>query len=129
MIKGAALDTRLQHGLLLDPKLQRRLSGEEFRSFVNVLVWVVSLVTDGWFNPDDAEMIIADRQHIDALAEVGLVERCEDSGLYRVHPDYWAWQTSKAQLEGLAARREADKLRKRKERDNGHELQAQAPFS
>lgn len=56
-IKGAALDTRLQHGLLLDPKLQRRLSGAEFRSFINLLVWTVSLVTDGVFNADDAEMI------------------------------------------------------------------------
>lgn len=126
-IKGAALDTRLQHGLLLDPKLQRRLSGEEFRSYINLLVWTVSLVTDGVFNADDAEMIIEDRQHIDTLAKAGLVERCEDSGLYSIHPDYWDWQSSKAELEKIAARREKEKLRKRRERDE-QELESKPPW-
>ena|SRR5690349_4433985 len=127
-IKGVALDTRLQHGLLLDPKLQRRLSGAEFRSFINLLVWTVSLVTDGVFNADDAEMIIEDRQHIDTLLKVGLVEHCEDSGLNRIHPNYWGWQSSKAELEKLAAKREKERLRKQRERD-AQELEPQAPFS
>lgn len=127
-IKGAALDTRLQHGILLDPKLQRRLSGEEFRSFVNLMVWTVSLVTDGVFNADDAEMVIEDRQHIDTLAKLGLVEHCEDSGLYRIHPDYWGWQSSKAELDKITQRREKERLRKQRERDDAHEFEAQAPF-
>lgn len=127
MIKRAALDTRLQHGLLLDPKLQRRLSGDEFRSFISLLVWVVSLVSDGSFDPDESEMIIGDRQHIDTLEKVGLVER-DDSGLCRIHPDYWAWQTSKAQLEALDAKRESERLRKQKQRKAAAEMQPEEPF-
>ena len=128
-IKGAALDTRLQNKVLLDPKLQRRLTGDEFRSFINLLVWSVSLVTDGAFDAEDAEMIITDRAHIERFKEVGLVA-CDDEGRTCIHPDYWEWQTSKADLEKMAAKREGDKIRKRKERENETpaEFDAKAPY-
>jgi hypothetical protein len=126
-IKGAALDARLQHGLLMDPKLIKRLSGDEFRTFIRLLVWAVSLVSDGAFHVDDAEMI-AERDVIDRLTEVGVLE-CDENGWHRIHPDYWSWQTSKAELDRLAARREADRIRKQQERGNAtEELKAVQPF-
>jgi hypothetical protein len=53
--KGSSLDTRLRHSMLLDAKLQRRLTADEFRAWINLNVWVVSLISDGEFRTDDAE--------------------------------------------------------------------------
>lgn len=113
--------------------MQRRLTGDEFRSFINLMVWTVSLVSDGVFDADDAEMIIEDRAHIDTLERLGLVERGDDNeNLYRFHPDYWEWQTSREELEKLAARRDADKIRKRAERSkppSPDKYEDEAPFT
>jgi hypothetical protein len=109
--KGESLDTRLRNRLLLDAKLQRKLTAEEFRAFINLNVWVVSLVSDGVFIPDDAEMVTnLDCGHIVRFYELGLVER-DDEGIYRIHPDYWAWQSSKEQLAEMERRREANRAR------------------
>lgn len=113
IINGGAIDTRLKGSLLLDLKLQRRLSGDEFRSFINLMVWTVSLVSDGVFHPDDAEMVM-DRAHLDAFVKHGLIEPSGDE--YRIHPDYQQWQSTKADLEKMARRRQADRVRKQAER-------------
>lgn len=118
-IKGSSLDARLRNSLLLDVKLQRRLTAVEFRAFINLTVWTVSLVSDGVFNPDDAEMVAnLDRQHIQRFCEFGLVE-FDDAGNYRLHPDYWQWQSSIAELEKMEQRREADKERQKRYRAKG----------
>ena len=98
IVKGTALDTRLQTSLLYDPKLNGRVSDAEFRAFIRLMVWVVSLVSDGAFRADDAAGIV-EREHIDRLTEVGLVECEPETGWHRIHPDYQGWQTSRAQLE------------------------------
>lgn len=115
-LKGTALDARLQHQLLLDPKLQRRLSGEEFRSYINLTVWTVSLVSDGVFDREDAEMVITDLLHIDKMVQLDLIQECEDTGKLRFHPDHWGWQSTKAELEKMATDRANDRLRKRASR-------------
>jgi len=125
-IKGAALDARLQYGLLLDPKLNKDLSGDEFRTFMRLLVWSVSLVSDGAFHVDDARMI-ADREDIDRLTEVGVLECDHESGWHRIHLDYQSWQSSKAELDKLEAKRAADRNRKRKESEE-QPMQPQQPF-
>lgn len=114
--KGTSLDTRLQNSLLLDVKLQRRLTAEEFRAWINLNVWVVSLLSDGAFIPEDAEMIPnLELDHIVGFLALGLVER-DDENNYRIHPDYWRWQTSKAQLRQLEEQREQWRARQEKHR-------------
>jgi hypothetical protein len=109
--KGSSLDTRLRHSMLLDAKLQRRLTADEFRAWINLNVWVVSLVSDGAFRTDDAEMIAnLTLDHIVAFLSLGLVER-DDEGNYRIHPDYWSWQSSRADLHKLEKQREANRER------------------
>ena len=110
-MNGAALDTRLQSSLLFDPKLQRRLSGDEFRSFINILVYSVTRISDGVFAADETEMFAAP-QHLERLIELGLVEVCEDSKLYRIHPAYQKWQSSKAEIDKVIERKERDRERK-----------------
>lgn len=109
------VDTRLQNGLLLDPKLQRRLTAEEFRSYINLTVFAVAQISDGVFQLEDAEMVM-DVDHIQKFLQNDLVEKCEAEGTFRIHPDYWQWQSSKAQLEALSAKRKADAERKRQSR-------------
>lgn len=116
--KGSSLDTRLRHSLLLDVRLQRRLTSEEFRAWINLNVWVVSLVSDGAFKPADAEMI-ANLQFDDILRfhELGLVERDDTADddprgpNYRIHRDYWDWQSSRAELQKMEQQRVANKAR------------------
>ncbi len=118
--KGTSLDTRLRNSLLLDARLQRRLTADEFRAFVNLKVWVVSLISDGAFDPDEAEMIPnLDRRHIDRLTELGAVE-CDDAGNYRIHPEYWSWQSSRSDLQKMEQKREANRERQAKLRA-GHQ--------
>lgn len=126
-INGSALDARLQNKMLLDPKLQLRLSGDEFRSFINLLVWSVSLVSDGVFDANEADMVVRDSCHLGRLVELGLIDQCNDSNLYRIHPDYQQWQSSKAQLDQMAANRERDKERKRMARANAGSEQTAQP--
>ena len=57
-IKGTALDTRIKNSILTDPVLQADLTAEEFRAWVNLTVWVVSLVSDGAFNGYQAELLV-----------------------------------------------------------------------
>ncbi len=109
--KGSSLDTRLRHSLLLDAKLQRRLTADEFRAWINLNVWVVSLVSDGAFRTDDAEMIAnLTLDDIMAFLSLGLVEH-DDEGNYRIHPDYWSWQSSIADLQKLEKQRETNRER------------------
>jgi hypothetical protein len=109
--KGSSLDTRLRHSMLLDAKLQRRLTADEFRAWINLNVWVVSLVSDGAFRTDDAEMIAnLTLDHLVAFLSLGLVER-DDEGNYRIHSDYWSWQSSIADLHKLEKQREANRER------------------
>jgi hypothetical protein len=109
--KGTSLDTRLRNSLLLDVRLQRRLTAEEFRAWINLNVWVVSLVSDGAFRPDDAEMIAnLELGHVARFHQLGLVER-DDDGNYRVHSDYWGWQSSREDLQKLEKQREANRER------------------
>ncbi len=124
-INGAAYDTRLRNALLLDPKLQRRLTGDEFRVFINLMVFVTGLVSDGVFDPDDVEMI-ASADDLLALTKAGVIEASGD-GPYQIHYDYWGWQTTKAELEKIAARKSADRLRKQQGR-KPDELQPQQPW-
>jgi hypothetical protein len=128
-INGAAYDTRLRNALLLDPKLQRRITGDQFRSFVNLMVFVTGLVSDGVFDPQDAEMII-DADDLAALTKAGVIEACEDTGLFRFHPDYWGWQTTKLELEKIAARKAADRMRKAQSRqpEPAPEIQPEDPW-
>lgn len=125
-IKGAALDARLQHGLLHDPKLILDISGDDFRTFMRLLVWAVSLMSDGEFEPHDARMF-ADRDALDRLTEAGVLE-CDENDLHRIHPDYWDWQTSKAELDRMRAQREKDAARKRAERKEEQPMQPLQPF-
>jgi hypothetical protein len=104
------LDTRLKYTMVTDARLQRRLTAEEFKAFINLMVWTVSLVSDGAFIADDAEMIM-DTAHLPRLIEVGVVE-CDDEGNHRIHPDYWSWQTSKADLKRQDEKRTKDRERK-----------------
>lgn len=116
--KGESLDTRLRHKVLLDAKLQRKLTAEEFRAFINLTVWVVSLISDGVFDPTDAEMVAnLDSGHIARFLAMGLVE-CDDTGLYRVNADYWVWQSTRAQLEEQERVREANRARQEAWRAN-----------
>jgi hypothetical protein len=127
-IKGASLDARLQHGLLMDPRLNIDLTGDEFRAFTRLLVWAVALVSDGAFHADDARVVVPQRDVIDRLTQVGVLE-CDENGWHRIHSDYWSWQTSKAELDRMAAQRERDRLRKQNQRSETPPLEAKAPFS
>ena len=116
--KGSSLDTRLRHSLLLDARLQRRLTAEGFRAWINLNVWVVSLVSDGAFDYRDAEMIAnLGIEHIAIFQELGLVER-DDEGNYRIHPDYWQWQSTREELLQNERRREANRERQERHRAN-----------
>lgn len=109
------LDTRLKVEILYDAKLQKRLSGDEFRSFVNVLVYSVTLASDGVFDAGNTEMF-ADPEHIEKLTKLGILDVCEDTGMHRIAPAYFDWQTSKAELDRMAEVRQKDAERKRKSR-------------
>ncbi len=123
------IDTRLQNGMLLDPKLQRRLTAEEFKSFINLLVYSVSLESDGVFDPSDVEMFM-EPGHLQPMILHGLVGQCEDTGLCNIHPDYWGWQTSKAQLDAMREKRRNDAARKKQARaaDRVDDFEAEQPF-
>lgn len=96
--------------MLLDPRLQRRLTGDEFKAFINLMVWAVSLVSDGAFNPDDAEMIV-ERKHIGRLVDVGVIEK-DEADNHRIAETYWSWQTSTAELEKMQEQRKKSRERK-----------------
>jgi hypothetical protein len=114
-IKGTALDTRIQHSILTDARLQADLTAEEFRAFINLTVWLVSLVSDGVFLPDRSKIVTnLAGEHLNRFLELGLVDECE-GGLCIV-PAYWSWQSSRADLERLAEKRRKATERKAKER-------------
>ena len=60
-----------------------------------------------------------ERRHIDRMAEVGAVD-FDDAGNYRVHPDYWSWQSSRADLVKMEQKRASDRERQAKHRA-GHQ--------
>jgi hypothetical protein len=77
---------------------------------------VVSLVSDGSFTPADGAMIAnLEHAHIQRFLELGLVE-CDDVDNYRIHTDYWAWQSSVADLQKMEQQREASHQRQAQHR-------------
>ncbi|QBI98713.1 hypothetical protein SEA_BOBBY_83 [Mycobacterium phage Bobby] len=114
-IDGTALDTRLKHTVLTDMTLQDELSGEEFRDFINLLVWSVSLVSDGAFS-SRAAMRIAHlpKESLERFCELGLVSDRGDH--YRIGDRFWKWQSSRADLEQLARRRASARERQKEKR-------------
>lgn len=111
-IKGSALDTRLKHSILTDPVLQAELTGEEFRAWVNLTVWVVSLVSDGAFNGFQAELLVPhlDRATIHRFLDLGLLE-ADDAGNCRMHAEHWCWQSTREQVVQMAERRRRNRER------------------
>lgn len=116
-INGTALDTRIKHSALTDPLLQADLTGDEFRAFINLIVWVVSLVSDGVFAADRARIVThITGEYLNRFLELGLVDGSPER--LAIVPRYWGWQSSRADLERQAENRRRDAERKRKEREN-----------
>jgi len=109
-IEGTNLDARLKHNMLTDPVLQVDLSGDEFRAFINLTVWTVSLVSDGEFQERYALIVPGmSKEVFHRLVDLQVV--IPDGSDYRINPMYWKWQSSRAELEKLAARREQARVR------------------
>ncbi|OBH55407.1 hypothetical protein [Mycobacterium sp. E2479] len=129
-IKGTALDTRIKHSMLTDPVLQAELTGDEFRAFVNLTCFVVSLVSDGAFNGLQAELLVPhlDRPTLHRFVALGLIEADDDANCLMAG-ERWQWQSTREQIERMAkarrdnAERQAE-WRKRKARD----LESQPPW-
>jgi hypothetical protein len=111
-IKGTALDTRLKHSMLTDPVLQMELTGNQFRAWINLSIWVVSLVSDGAFSDAQARLLVP---HLDyacmaRFIELGLVEH-DDEMNFRMSPEYWCWQSTREQVEQVANNRRKNRER------------------
>ncbi|BAX92038.1 hypothetical protein [Mycobacterium shigaense] len=121
-IKGTALDTRLKHSLLTDPVLQAELSGEEFRAWVNLTVWVVSLVSDGAFSAKQAIAVVSHLDHMSMarFIELGLVEH-DDELNCRMVSDHWEWQSTREQITQMSERRRKNRERQAEWRARGSE--------
>jgi hypothetical protein len=128
-IKGTALDTRLKHSILTDPVLQAELSGEEFRAWANLTVWVVSLVSDGAFSAKQAVLLVPHLDHaiMCRFLDLGLVESDAEMNC-RMSPEYWCWQSTREQVEKMAENRRKNRERQAEwranrelERTNTHE--------
>ncbi|HZU48699.1 MAG TPA: hypothetical protein VFA16_15835 [Mycobacterium sp.] len=129
-IKGTALDTRIKNSMLTDPVLQAELTGDEFRAFVNLTCWVVSLVSDGVFNGYQAELLVPhlDRPKIHRFVELGLID-ADDAGNCLMAPEYWQWQSTRDQIERMAEKRRKDRERKAEWRQrNAEDTQPQQPW-
>lgn len=123
-IKGTALDTRIQHSILTDAVLQADLTAEEFRAFINLMVWVVSQVSDGLFNPDRARIVTnLSQEHLCRFLEVGLLDQ-HSADYFCITPAYWGWQTSRADLERQADNRRKAAEAKAVQRRNSKQPQA-----
>lgn len=119
MIRGSSLDTRLQSATLLDPVLQADISAEEFRGFINLMVWTVGQVSDGAFRPERTRMVPnLTEQNIERFIDVGLVER-DDEGNCRIIGECWKWQSTTEELHRQKAKRDAANERQKKHREKG----------
>jgi hypothetical protein len=106
-------DARLPERWLTDRRL-RRLPDAAFRLFITSLLWSVANKTDGVLYDDDLPLIPdVDLGCADRLAKAGLWGRDRDRWIIAVFEDT---QTSAAELDGLAARRRADRRRKAAQR-------------
>ncbi|OBH26761.1 hypothetical protein A5692_26470 [Mycobacterium sp. E342] len=133
-IKGTALDTRIKHSVLTDPVLQAELTGDEFRAFVNLTCWVVSLVSDGSFNGHQAELLVPHlgRPTLHRFIALGLIEADDDANCLMTG-ESWQWQSTREQIERMAVTRRKNKERQAEWRErnanNGNKLQPVAPFN
>jgi hypothetical protein len=106
-------DARFPDRWLTDRRIQL-LPDNAFRLFILVLAWSVSNKTDGVIYDDDLLLI----PRVDA----GCADHLVKAGLWAREADYWViavfadTQTSRSELDALAARRLSDRQRKAKER-------------
>lgn len=106
-------DTRFPDRWLSDRRVLR-LSDAAFRLFVTSLMWSVANRTDGWLDDDDLALIPrADPGCHEELAKAGLWQQDADRWLITVFADS---QTSRSELDALAARRRSDRQRKAAQR-------------
>jgi hypothetical protein len=117
-IKGTALDTRFKHSILTDPVLQANLTGDEFRAWVNLTCWVVSLMSDGVFNGVQAELLVPHLNRGTTLrfVDLGLIEADDEGNCCMAQ--HWDWQSSREQIERIAKKRTNDRERKAEWRAN-----------
>lgn len=106
-------DARFPDRWLHDKRVMR-LNPVDFRSFVVSLTWSASNRTDGRIEPGDTLMIPGFSDSSIAALEAAELW-CPLPGAWMI-VDFDATQTSKTQLEGLDARRHADRERKARER-------------
>lgn len=104
-------DARLPERWLNDRRV-RRLPDDAFRLFVNSLLWSVANKTDGVLYDDDLPLIpgAGSESH---LVKADLWKRVTD---YWLITDFADTQSSRDELDALAARRRADRKRKAAER-------------
>lgn len=115
-LNGKVLDARIKQAILDDFTLRADLTGDEFRAFILLTVWAVSLVDEGRFRADHAIMTnYATADHLDKFEALGLIER--DGPLFRIVDHYWGWQSTKKELEALARRREEARGRQATKRE------------
>lgn len=106
-------DARLPDRWLTDRRLLR-LPDDAFRLFTMSLLWSVANKTDGVLYDDDLALVPAvDRSCGGQLVKAGLWQREAD---YWVITEFADTQTSRDELNALAARRRADRSRKAAER-------------
>lgn len=106
-------DARFPERWLNDRRFNR-LTDREFRAYVYALAWSVANKTDGLLEDDDTSMIpFFDVAHTRDLAQQDLWER--RSGAWFI-VDFPETQTSRRELEQLAAGRAAERLRKQRQR-------------
>ena len=116
-------DARFPERWLNDRRV-RRLPDDAFRMFVNSLLWSVANKTDGVLYDDDLPLIPGGRP-IEVgrdLPVAGPESHLVKADLWKRVADYWLitdfadTQSSRDELDALAARRRADRKRKAAER-------------
>jgi hypothetical protein len=117
-------DARFPERWLNDRRILR-LPDDAFRLFVNALLWSVANKTDGVLYDDDLQLIPGGRPveiGADLLPVPGPERHLAKAGLWERVADYWQvcdfadTQSSRDELDALAARRRADRKRKAAER-------------
>jgi len=117
-------DARLPDRWLTDRRLLR-LTDPGFRLFVNALVWSVANKTDGELEDADLPLIPAySEAAMTELAQAGLwIRTTRRSWLIT---DFGDTQSSRDELDALAARRRADRQRKARSRDRSRDGHAES---
>ena len=118
-------DARCPERWLNDRRILR-LPDDAFRLFVNSLLWSVANKTDGVLYDDDLSLIPGGRRPVevgrDLLPVAGPERHLVKAELWKRVADYWLisdfadTQSSRDELDALAARRRADRKRKAAER-------------